>query len=66
MENLFQQLGDVLNPNCQPETDKNPLEDRQKAFNELFDAIKEVPDQLQRVNLMTKLSNYIYQECINR
>ncbi len=59
-------MQDFLNQICQPETDKNPLEDRQKAFNELFDAIKEVPDQLQRVNLMTKLSNYIYQECINR
>ncbi|CAB4161961.1 hypothetical protein UFOVP778_18 [uncultured Caudovirales phage] len=66
MENVFKAMGDALNPNCQSETDKNPLEDRQKAFDELFDAIKEVPDQLQRVNLMTKLSNYIYQECINR
>lgn len=55
-------MEDVLNP----ETDKNPLEDRQKAFNELYDAIQEIPDQLQRINLMTKLANYIHQECINR
>lgn len=59
MEDVLKAMGDVLNPNCQPQPDAKPVINRFDAFDALRKAIDEVPDMQIRINLRDKLIDYI-------
>jgi hypothetical protein len=54
MENVFQQLGDVLNPNPDQK-----LIDRAEAFNDIVKVMEQVKDPEDRLKLYLALRNYI-------